>query len=382
MNKAIYFTTAQDINSSVEDLKMWKVKPNLSNQNFHNKMIRSLALTHEVIVFSMRSINENHTLSVLKENIVVEDNITWVYPEVKASKLDKLLNDNKRLSLLDQYKFEKGDKIFVDVLNVRLLKLAKAFAKKNNLKIIGICTDNPTNISFVDKKYADQVMTLSDALDGYICLTDKLDELFNKNQAKATLVIDGVTEEIKTDNSVEIGKPFIFFGGSLMAKYGVRNLIHAYKSLNRDDIALVISGHHEEENFLSYIRAFDNVIYVGALNYKEVASFEQNAFFAVNPRPIDDKIDEYSYPSKVLEYLANGVLTVSTANPLLKEHYEDALIFVDSGEVEDLAKGLEEALNITEEEKKRRIKLGKSLVQANTSLANINQKIDSLFYAE
>ena len=382
MNKAIYFTTAQDINSSIEDLKLWKVKPNLSNQNFHNKMIRSLSLTHEVIVFSMRSINQNHTLSVLKENFVREENITWVYPEVKASKLDKFLNDNKRLSLLDKFNFKKGDVIFVDVLNIRLLKLAKAFGKKKNLKIVGICTDNPANISFVNKKYAKQVMTLSNALDGYICLTDKLDELFNKNQNKAALVIDGVTEEAKSDNKVEIGKPYIFFGGSLMAKYGVRNLINAYKSLNRDDIALVISGHHEEDNFMSYIRAFDNVIYVGALNYNELTSFEQKALFAVNPRPIDFAIDEYSFPSKVLEYLSNGVITVTVNNPLLKEHYEDSLIFVDSGEVEDLAKGLLEALNMSEEEKKRRIKLGKSLVQANTSLANINQKIDSLFYSE
>ena len=382
MSKAIYFTTAQDINSSIEDLKMWKVKPNLSNQNFHNKLIRSLAISHEVIVFSMRSINENHTLDVLKENIYKEGNITWVYPQVKASKVDKLLNDKKRLSLLDQFEYEKNDVIFVDVLNVRLLKLAKAFSKDKNLKIVGICTDNPANISFTGKKYAEQVMTLSDALDGYICLTDKLDELFNKNEHKKALVIDGVTEEAKSDNKIEVGKPYIFFGGSLMAKYGVRNLINAYKSLNRDDIALVISGHHEEDNFIGYIRAFDNVIYVGALNYNELTSFEQNALLAVNPRPIDYSIDEYSFPSKVLEFLSNGVLTVTVDNSLLKEHYEDALLFADSGEVEDLAKALEEALALPEEEKKRRIKLGKALVQANTSLENINQKIDSLFYSE
>ena len=59
-NKCIYFTTAMDNTSFKEYLSNWKVAPNLSNQNFHNKLIHSLALTHDVDVISVRSINKHY----------------------------------------------------------------------------------------------------------------------------------------------------------------------------------------------------------------------------------------------------------------------------------------------------------------------------------
>ena len=43
--------------------------------------------------------------------------------------------------------------IFVDVLNLSLLKTAIKYRDKYNMKIVGICTDSPNNISFISKRY-------------------------------------------------------------------------------------------------------------------------------------------------------------------------------------------------------------------------------------
>ena len=96
-NKYIYFTTAMDNNSFKEYLSNWVVAPNLSNQNFHNKLIRSLALSHDIDVISVRSINKFYKEKILQAKIVKEDNIFWKYPLVKRNRIDKQLHLFKRI---------------------------------------------------------------------------------------------------------------------------------------------------------------------------------------------------------------------------------------------------------------------------------------------
>ena len=78
-----------DNDSFKEYLEGWKVSPNLSNQNFHNKLIHSLALTHDIDVISVRSINKYYKDNKLDSRIVRENNIFWKYPLVSKDKIDK-----------------------------------------------------------------------------------------------------------------------------------------------------------------------------------------------------------------------------------------------------------------------------------------------------
>ena len=52
--KIIYFTTAIQRDDYRDFTKLWTISLNPSNQNFHNKMIRSLAINNEVHVISIR----------------------------------------------------------------------------------------------------------------------------------------------------------------------------------------------------------------------------------------------------------------------------------------------------------------------------------------
>ena len=359
-------------------LSLWNVPPNLSNQNFHNKFIRSLALSHQIEVISVRPINANFKQKTLHSASGLENNITWNYVKVSSSKIDKLLGLSSRIAKTVGSKIDKDTVIFVDALNRVLLKSAVKAANKYRCRIIGICTDNPHNISFVDANYAPSVLNLCNKLDGYIVLTNKLAELFNPN-GKPCLVIDGLTENVDCKSSIRINGDYIFFGGSLMRKYGVYNLIDAFNKLDNPDLKLVICGHHEEKGFISYIKPTPNIIYLGALPYEDVNYVQKNALIAVNPRPIDPQIDEYSVPSKTLEYLSNGVLTICVNNELLKEKYESAIIWAKSGDVVDLYIALKEALSLNNKEKEKLITNGIKLTEQYTSLKAINEQVSKLF---
>lgn len=378
-NKYIYFTSAMDNDSFKEYLKGWKVSPNLSNQNFHNKLIHALALSHDIDVISVRSINKNYEHNKLDAKIVREGNIFWKYPQVSRNRIEKYFKLFKRIKTITM---QDSKYIFVDVLNLSLLKTAIKYRDKYNMKIVGVCTDSPNNISFISKRYKKHLINLGQTLDGYIALTKKIKELYNIKH-KPSVVIDGVSDNVTKYEESKVQGNYIYFGGSLMKEYGILNLIEAFKKLDRPDLKLVICGHHlEKERFYPAISGFNNILYLGPVSYKENLALEKNSVLAVNPRPINPKIDQYSIPSKTLEYLANGCLTVTVSNDLLKEHYEPCIIWAKTGEVDDLVEAMKKALSLNRTEREILSILGKNKVMQYTSLENINNQIDTILLSK
>ena len=378
MSRVLYFTNAVSQLMFKDYLKNWKVSPNLSNQNFHNKLIRAIAEFDKVNVISIRPINSNFSYNKLPQLVEDEFNISWRYPKVTSSRLAKYLFLNKRINKVLP-KNEKIEAIFVDTLNMSLLKSAIKIKKTYRCKLIGICTDNPNNISFTSNSYKSKLIKLGHSLDGYICLTSAISNLYNKNN-KPALLIDGVSEEYEATSKPIIEGQYIYFGGSLMEEYGVYSLIEAYKCINPKDIKLVLCGHHVNVDKLnSSIKDNKNIIYLGPVSYEDNLNLIKNSLFSINPRPINPKIDEYSIPSKTLECISLGVLNITVNNLLLKEHYDDCIIWAKSSSKEDLVDAINKALSLSKEDKETLIKKAKEKVMERTSLEIIGKQIHDLF---
>ena len=374
--KIYYLTTAQDSDSFKELLSKWSISPNLSNQNFHNKLIRAIAISHDVNVISVRPINKHFSQKSLQNDVKIENNVVWNYIKVSSSKLDKLLCVSNRIMGACKA-ITNNDVLFVDTMNLTLLKQANKIKEKTGCKIIGVCTDNPHNISFTSNSYKEKILNLGRKADSFIALTPKINELYNLNN-KPFILIDGITESnIKHNQSIHIDTDYIYFGGSLMRKYGVYNLIEAFESLKRDDLKLVICGHHEENDLKETIKG-KNIEYLGALPYEEICELENNAICAINPRPIDPLIDEYSIPSKTLEYMANGTIAITVKNDLLKDRYSEAILWADSGDANDLEEAIKKALNLSKKERELFIKNSLETVNKFTSFEAINKEVNKL----
>ena len=378
MSRVLYFTNAVSQLMFKDYLKNWKVSPNLSNQNFHNKLIRAIAEFDKVNVISIRPINSNFAYKKLPQLVEDEFNISWRYPKVSSNRVAKYLFLNKRIKKVLPKK-EKIEAIFVDTLNMSLLKSAIRIKKTYQCKIIGICTDNPNNISFTSNSYKSKLIKLGQSLDGYICLTSAISSLYNKNN-KPVLLIDGVSEEYEATSKPMIEGQYIYFGGSLMEEYGVYSLIEAYKCINPRDIKLVLCGHHVNvDKLISSIKDNKNIIYLGPVSYEDNLNLIKNSLLSINPRPINPKIDEYSIPSKTLECISLGVLNVTVNNLLLKEHYDDCIIWAKSSNKEDLVDAINKALSLSKEDKETLIKKAKEKVMERTSLEIIGKQIHDLF---
>ena len=376
MNKIIYFTNAVDQEYFKEYLKLWKVSPNLSNQNFHNKVIKALETSFEVEVVSVRPINSNFAYKKLPQGFKSFGKVTWKYTEVSNNRLAKFLLLNKRIKdVLD--KDDKETAIFVDTLNLSLLKAAKKVAKQKKCKVYGICTDNPHNISFTSDYYKNQLVKLGQSLDGYVVLTEAISKIYNVNN-KPFIKIDGVSEEFSNISERLIKEDYIYFGGSLMKEYGVYDLVVAFKELNLKNMKLVLCGHHLVNTLFDEIKGNKNIQYLGPVSYEDNLNLEKYAAVSVNPRPINPLIDDYSIPSKTLECLAVGSLNITVKNKLLEENYKDCIIWSKSSNKEDLKVALEKALSLDKKDREKIIALGKEKVMQRTSIKVVGKLLHDL----
>ena len=375
--KIIYFTTAQredDFRSFIND---WKISLNPSNQNFHNKLIRSLGLNNEVHVVSVRPFSRsNMKVSKLEKAVKKDGNITWHYVKRSGNKFYRAFVTTSQI-MSNLRGIDVTDSIFVtDTINRSIVEAVYKIKKKYKRPVLGICTDSPSNISGTTRSYTLFLLKHTKDYDGYLSLTDGLNNLFNP-EGKPSYIFEGLVEDKKLPVK-EAKKPYIFFGGALMEKYGVYNLIEAFKELDNKDIELLICGHHGNVHKLTEaIDGRKNIKLLGLLPVSQVMEYEQAALCTVNPRPFSEDLDRFSIPSKTLEYMAMGRPVISVRNTILKNKFPDELIWIPSSSVKDIKEGIQKVLNMTEVERENFGEEAKNRVLTLYSIKSVGMNIQS-----
>ena len=375
--KIIYFTTACEKEDYISFSKNWNTSLNTSIQNLHNRLIRSLALTHEVEVISIRPFSKKYCkLRGLPSALTNEGKITWHYLEIKRHKVARFLSAKRQAKKLLSKMNLKDCIILTDTLNPYILNSSTSLAKKYNLPIIGICNNTPSGIHNTGKSYTQFLLSMADDLSGYIAMTSGLNDLYNE-RSRASLILEGVNEsKYKEFDTKKYGK-YIFYNGSLEEKYGVYDLIKAFNELNREDLKLVITGYHnfEESKFSSAIMGNPNIIHLGMLDADKILSLENGAVMNVNPCPYTEDFDRYLIPVNMLDYLASNTITVSVKNNKLQKYFDEDCIWVNSSDEEDLVNGMKKALDMKKDEKNKIVKKATMDMNKNYSMAIVNKKI-------
>ena len=375
--KIIYFTTACEKEDYISFSKNWNTSLNTSIQNLHNRLIRSLALTHEVEVISIRPFSKKYCkLRGLPSALTNEGKITWHYLEIKRHKVARFLSAKRQAKKLLSKMNLKDCIILTDTLNPYILNSSTSLAKKYNLPIIGICNNTPSGIHNTGKSYTQFLLSMADDLSGYIAMTSGLNDLYNE-RSRASLILEGVNEsKYKEFDTKKYGK-YIFYNGSLEEKYGVYDFIKAFNELNREDLKLVITGYHnfEESKFSSAIMGNPNIIHLGMLDADKILSLENGSLMNVNPCPYTEDFDRYLIPVNMLDYLASNTITVSVKNNRLQKYFDEDCIWVNSSDEEDLVNGMKKALDMKKDEKNKIVKKATMDMNKNYSMAIVNKKI-------
>ena len=339
-----------------------RVLPNPSNQNFYHKIIKAVSFYDNVEVISHRPFTKGMVLPKVEDDH--DDRIPYHYTKIKNSPIYKLFQEkheiiHETMKVVDSY-LHKDVVIVVDVLRRNLLTAALKIKRKHHIPVVGVLTDNPHNLTNSSSRSSEKTIDLAAKLDGFLTLTNGLLSAYGI-AGKPSYLFEGIVEDIPLFRKEPLGD-YLAFVGSLYERYGVKNLIDSFHNLNKN-VNLVVLGNGPLKSYISHVAEDDHrVLYLSQLSKDKTYGIEQHALANINPRPLDSKLDNESIPSKMLDYLASGVPTISTKHPRLYELFKKDVYWIEDSSTEGIRKAIIDFLDAPSSEKNKKALSAKTKV--------------------
>ncbi len=237
----------------------------------------------------------------------------------------------------------------------KLLSLCILKLFKNNINIVVYIPDLPNymsstkNIFYRSAKYIDKIIIyhLLKKIDKFILISKHI--AGKLNLLDNYIVVEGIYSNLHADTDY-ISKevvPTIMYAGSLDNSYGVKHLIEAFKCLKNKNIKLWLCGTGPHEKDLKELAKYDSrIIFFGFVAPNEVIQMQKKTTLLVNPRLSFHEFTLYSFPSKLLEYLASATPTITYRMKGIPDEYYEYCIIPESESICDLAKSINKYINL------------------------------------
>lgn len=260
--------------------------------------------------------------------------------------------------------------VIMDPLLSYLVMPCKWLLSRMGLRTIALVTDLPSHVSDIHSKqkirmvrrfynYLGEKSTAK--YDGYILLTKQMNAVVNPF-ARPSIIMEGILDKEIYHQSIELHDiaaekqekdvNIVLYAGGINEKFGLFSLIEAFKMVNASNWELHIYGSGADSQLLEDVLRNDKrVKFFGRVDSSKIFAIERAADILINPRPIEDEFTKFSFPSKTLEYLASGVVTMSTRLPGIPKEYEPFIKWIVPESIVGIKDALISAMRLTEQER-------------------------------
>jgi glycosyltransferase involved in cell wall biosynthesis len=202
------------------------------------------------------------------------------------------------------------------------------------VKTIGIFTDSPKQISDIRPRQIRRWYRLHNNHHAYIGITSALLKEFNplkKPQWEIPCIVDAI------EGAKQHDRPYFFFSGALYERYGVESMIHAYLQLNPKNIDLLIAGFGPISQRIEQLsQQHRQIKFLGLLNPTLTRKYQAGAYVNLNPRALDNRLDQVAIPSKVLDYISSGAPTLTSRHPWIESQFGENINYIDDTSVDGI----------------------------------------------
>ncbi len=234
----------------------------------------------------------------------------------------------------------KGEEIAVIIENspFAAATASSTLKKRLGLRLYSITIDTPFTRAFSASSIAGKINKT----------------LFNLGN-RALKKFDGIisfTEDVKEDLRIDIPFcPFLIgmeekdipeklmpinaghnavYAGTLIYYNGIKELVGAYSMLG-EDYKLDIYGYGPLEDFVKEsAEKYPNISFKGRFSPGDTKQILSKYDLLINPRLIDSSIENYTFPSKLIDYMLSGKSVISSAFKTLPDEYKEFIyIFED-----------------------------------------------------
>lgn len=181
----------------------------------------------------------------------------------------------------------------------------------------------------IDSKKINKYMNY---VDSFMILTEHMKEPLNIGE-RPYVVAEGISEKetgLPCVNKNNDGFTYIVYTGKLLEKYGVINLVEAFKRLKDNNLRLVLCGDGDCENYIAAAAKSDKrILFPGKVSSEEALAWQSKASVLVNPRENKGEYVKYSFPSKIIEYLDTGKPVVAYLLKGMPQIYSEFIYEID-----------------------------------------------------
>ncbi len=327
--------------------------------HIYNGLCKNLNDKIELInILPVGSYPQYYKKAFIKEEIFQtdysENNLNVGFCNIKL--LRKFIQPVKIYKALKKWcKKNQDDKfLFMYTVSSAFMKAAAKIKKKYpDIKICAVVADLPDMSSLsskkgflqkiFEKKLSSDSYSRLNCIDAFVLLTKYMAEYMKIN--KPFCVVEGIASEI--DNAEEKEKnnklKNILYTGTLHKKFGILNLLEAFKQIPDNDYRLIICGIGDSEDIIKKAAEEDSrIIYKGQLSREEILVLQRKAAVLVNPRQANEEFTKYSFPSKNLEYLSSGTPVIAYKLEGIPDEYDPYIFYVKDNSTESLKDKLTE----------------------------------------
>lgn len=274
-------------------------------------------------------------------------NIPFIKPYSKFISIkrviNRLINDESCTYVLIGY-----------AMTLHITKILKEYSSRKRIVTILIVPDLPEYMNFTKKKWLwmyvknrsnNKNYENARFIDGFILLTKHMLDR-SVFSAKPNIVIEGIASsdlQYHKENNIKDNDDIfiITYTGGLNEQYGVKDLVENFLTIDNEKMQLVICGVGELSNYIMHEAKNDHRIkFMGHLPKSEIIKIQSRSSILVNPRKNTSVFTKYSFPSKVIEYMASGVpVLMYKLDGIPDEYYGNVLLIDDYKSISDAING-------------------------------------------
>lgn len=177
-------------------------------------------------------------------------------------------------------------------------------------------------------------------IDSFVILTKQMEAPLHIGE-RPFVVIEGLVDDDNREYVTEVqnsNEKVILYTGTLNYRFGIGNLLEAFKCIDKNNYRLWICGEGEAvEEIISVSKIDNRVKYFGYVTKKEIYDLQQQATLLINPRTNDGEYTKYSFPSKTMEYMLSGKPVLMYKLDGIPDEYDPYLYYVEGNLSSDIA---------------------------------------------
>ncbi len=190
-------------------------------------------------------------------------------------------------------------------------------------------------------------------VDNFVLLTEEMKEPLRVGDRPYT-VVEGICDPTLFDDiaapETKANEKIILYTGTLHKKFGIGNLLDAFRGISDPDYRLWICGGGDMKDEIVKAAETDSRIrFFGYVPKKTICEMQKQATVLVNPRPNNEAYTKYSFPSKTMEYMLSGKPVIMYKLDGIPHDYDNYLRYVPDDSVSSLRETIVSVCDLSEE---------------------------------